>query len=253
MSVLIPFAVFLAIEDRGRRWLWGLAFVLLTAGVLATLSRGALVGVGALLVWALLSRRIPLTGVLAGAAASASILALALAFWSPLINERIELKGAVARDNADSRQAYWAAAVRMAADHPLVGVGPDRFGTESPDYIRNNPVILPNPVVHNSYLEILAENGPFALAAFLAFLAATWRSLSSAHRRAVDRGDAAGRRLTTALQSTMVVVLVSSFFLSAQVAIPFWLIGGLAVGVAASTTPHRLRAGSGTGAGLTAP
>jgi len=88
-------------------------------------------------------------------------------------------------------------------------------------------------------LEILAENGAPALAAFLAFLAATWRALAAAHRRATEEGDATGRRLATALQSTMVVVLVSSFFLSAQVAIPFWLIGGLAVAMAAGTSPQR--------------
>ena len=48
----------------------------------------------------------------------------------------------------------------MAADRPLIGVGPGRFGLEAPGYVRNNPIPLgDNPVVHNSYLQVLAEIG----------------------------------------------------------------------------------------------
>ena len=237
MATLLPLCVYLIVEERHLRLLWVIAGVLLTAGVLATLSRGALVGVGALFVWAVVTRRIPLTGMLAAVVAVVSVLALAFAFWSPLINDRIERKGRIANDNVESRQAYWRAALSMTADHPWLGVGPGRFGEESTDYIRDNPIVLPDPVVHNSYLEILAENGILALTFFLAFLLMTWRLLTGAHKRAKAEGDVKRVRLTTALQATMVVVVVSSAFISAQVQIPFWLIGGLATAVAVTGMP----------------
>ena len=99
-------------------------------------------------------------------------------------------------------------------------------------------IVIPNPVVHNSYLEILAENGILALTCFLAFLAITWRLLSDAVKRARAEGDVRRTRLATALQATMVVVVVSSLFISAQVLIPFWLIGGLATAVAVTDRPE---------------
>lgn len=234
MATLIPLCGYLFVQERRLRWLWGAAGILLIASVLATLSRGALVGLAALFVWAVLTRRIPLTGVLMGVITVASVILLAFTFWSPLINDRIEQKGKIADKNVASRQAYWKAAVIMSADHPVLGVGPGRFGEESARYIRDNPIVLQNPVVHNSYLEILAENGILALGFFLAFLTVTWRLLTQALRRARAEADVTRRRLATALQATMVVVMVSSFFLSAQVQIPFWLIGGLATAVAAT-------------------
>jgi putative inorganic carbon (HCO3(-)) transporter len=240
MATLIPLCFYLFVQERRMRWLWGIAGVLLIAAVLATLSRGALVGLAALFVWAVVTRRIPLTGVAAALVTLISVLALAFTFWGPLINDRIERKGNIAGKNVESRQAYWSAALSMSADNPWLGVGPGRFGEESGDYIRENPIVIPNPVVHNSYLEILAENGILALMCFLAFLAVTWRLLTGAYRRAKDEGDVRRTRLATALQATMVVVLVSSAFLSAQVQIPFWLIGGLATAVAvtgAATSP----------------
>jgi O-antigen ligase len=242
MATLIPLCTYLFVQERRLRWLWGAAGVLLIAAVLATLSRGALVGLGALFVWAVATRRIPLTGVLAALVTLVSVVALAFTFWAPLINDNIERKGKIADENVASRQAYWSAALSMTADHPWLGVGPGRFGEESADYIRENPIVIPNPVVHNSYLEILAENGIFALMAFLAFLGVTWRLLTQAHRRAREDGDVTRTRMATALQATMVVVLVSSVFLSAQVQIPFWLIGGLATAVALAGRPATVRA-----------
>ena len=242
MATLIPLCVYLIVQERRLRWLWSIAGVLLIAAVLATLSRGALVGLAALFVWAVVTRRIPLTGVAAAVIALVSVIALAFTFWGPLINDRIERKGNIAGKNVESRQAYWSAAIAMSADNPLLGVGPGRFGEESGDYIRENPIVIPNPVVHNSYFEIMAESGILALACFLAFLAVTWRILGQAHRRAASEGDVTRTRMATALQATMVVVLVSSFFLSAQVQIPFWLIGGLATAVAVTATGAPARA-----------
>ena len=69
------------------------------------------------------------------------------------------------------RLALWNVALRMAADHPWLGVGPDNFRLRYGSYLH---VAGADPNVHsnNVYLEVLTGGGVFAAAAFLWFL---WR------------------------------------------------------------------------------
>jgi O-antigen ligase len=213
------------------------SIALLSAGVLATLSRGALVGLLAVGLWAIGTRRVRLGSVVIAATALVLVVAAAYTVYAPIVENRLEQKSRIADKNVGARQAYWAAALRMAADHPLTGVGPARFGTEAPAYVRNTPLVLEDPVVHNSYLEILAEGGVFALLAFGAFLLGSWRLLRRGHRLAEMLGDRDAWRLSTAMQATWILAVVSAIFLSEQLTTPFWLIGGLATVVARIDRP----------------
>jgi putative inorganic carbon (hco3(-)) transporter len=245
IATVLPIAGYLLAQEGGRRWLWGACFVVLLAGLFATLSRGAIVGMAALGLWAIATRRVPLGGLLAAAISIVGVLFVSFAFWSPLINERIERKSRVATKNIETRERYWVAAGEMALDRPITGVGPARFDEE---FGSSRPVDEGQVVVHNSYLEILAENGAPALLAFLAFLAGTWRLLARAYREARRRNDPEERRLATTLQAVLVVAIVSSLFLSEQLTTPIWLVGALAVAVAAphvrATSPASLAPGS---------
>lgn len=239
LASVLPLAAFLFAQERGRRWLWGLSAIMLTGGMLATLSRGAIVGVAALAVWAIATRRIPLGGLTAGLATTGVAVLIVFAFFGPLIEERIAAKGRVASANVESRQVYWKSALGMAAERPLTGVGPDRFGDESDDSLPAGPAQAGGAgdqelVVHNSYLEILAENGVLAMIAFVAFLGGTWRLLGRARRISEAEVDVEGSRLATALQATLIVAIVSGMFLSEQLTVPFWLIGALATAVGGS-------------------
>ena len=238
MATVLPLAGYLAIADRGRRWLWAACSLVVIAAMLATLSRGAAVGLAAVVVWALVTRKVPLGGVAAALLAAVVVLAVALTLWQPLIEERFQAKGSVAEQNVDSRQALWRAAIDMAADHPVLGVGPGRFGDESAAYALDQPVGLEDPVAHNSYLEVLAENGLFAFLALLAFVAGSWVLARRALARSEAAGDRDGRRLAIAIQAALVVAAVSACFLSVQLAIPLWLLGGLAAVLAAGDAPH---------------
>jgi putative inorganic carbon (hco3(-)) transporter len=233
MATVLPLAAFLFAEEPRRRMLWGACLAVMLAATLATLSRGALVGLAALAIWAVASRRVPIVGVLAGLFTFAAVLLVALFFWSPLIEERVDQKGEVADRNAATRLAFWDAAALMAYDHPIVGVGPARFGEETDNYLLGSRSDLSDPVVHNSYLEIAAENGIPALLAFAAFLAGSAALLSRGRRRSEAADDREGVRLATALQAAFVVALVSAAFLSQQLALPLWLVGALAVTIAA--------------------
>jgi O-antigen ligase len=228
MICVLPLAAYLLNSERRRRVLWGICCLVLLGATLATLSRGALIGLAALAPWAIATRRVPLGGIVLGVAALLSIAAVAFAIWAPLLHDRLEQKGNISAKNVTARQALWAASLRMAEDRPLTGVGPGRFGIEAPAYVRNNPIVLKQPVVHNSYLQVMAELGALGLFAFVAFLVSSWRLLGRARRRAVAEEDIDGRRLATAMQASLIVAIVAGAFLSEQLTTPFWLIGALA-------------------------
>jgi len=63
----------------------------------------------------------------------------------------------------------------MVRDHPLTGVGPDMVGPLYPDYRTAAAVQAHNPHLHNVPMQIAAERGLPALAAWTAFVgAALW-------------------------------------------------------------------------------
>ena len=178
--------------------------------------------------WALLTRRVRLGGALTGLAVTAALLVGAVALYGPLINERLTLKGDVAAANVASRKALWSAAVNMGADHPLLGVGPGRFGIESPNYVTDDPVNLQRPFAHNSYLEIFAETGFPGLIAFLAMLLTSWSLAVRGRRRALAAGDERMATLASAIQGGLVVAVTAANFLSVQITAPLWVLAGLA-------------------------
>lgn len=82
--------------------------------------------------------------------------------------------------------------VAMVRDYPLVGVGPDNVGSVYGRYLRPNPVHTYNPHLHNVPIQIAAERGLPALAAWLAFVAVAawelWQLLAPTATRALAAG-----------------------------------------------------------------
>jgi putative inorganic carbon (hco3(-)) transporter len=231
-ACVLPLAGYLVAAEPRRRLLWSLCFALMCGAVLASLSRGALVGLGGLLLWAVLTRKVSLRGVLIGVATVFALGALAFTIWSPLIHDRLQNHSEIAQQNVNTRFAFWSGAIRMWEDHPIVGIGVDRFGLEAPNYVVNSQIALERPAAHNAYLEILAEQGGLGLLTFAAFLISTWVLLNRGRRAAQAADDIDGVRLATAMQGTLVVAMVAGGFISAELTMPFWIIGGLAAVVA---------------------
>jgi putative inorganic carbon (HCO3(-)) transporter len=229
LAVMLPVCLYLIIDDRALRWLWLACFTAMVGGTLAALSRGAFVALGVTLVWVVLTGRVRLGGLLVSVLAVFVTLLVGLTLWGGVINERVQSKQQIGSENASSRLDLWSGAVRMAMDRPITGVGAGRFGAESVNYVRNNPIILQNPVTHNSYLEILAESGPFSLAAFLAFIGACWLTLARTFRTARAQRHPEDVRQASALQAALLIAIVGGMFVSAQVESPFWMIGGFAI------------------------
>jgi O-antigen ligase len=229
LACALPINAYLIGVDRNRRPIWMACFILIALATLGTLSRGAFVGIGALIVWGVCTRRIPLWTVASGLATMLAVVALALTVWSPLINLAVHEKTHIAQRNTESREVFWTAALTLAARRPLTGVGPGRYPHEAQPLVQNSPIAIKEPETHNTYLEILAENGAPALLLFAAYLIATWLILQRVQRRAERDADRDERRLATALQGALLIAIVSATFLSAEITAPFWLLGGLAV------------------------
>ena len=227
LATTLPLAGYLIVRDRGWRPVWIACAAVMTAAMFATLSRGAVLGLIALAIWAAATRKIPLKAVAAGTLSVIGVLAVGFALWGSLIHERLHEKSYVAGKNVETRQAFWYAAEQIAFDHPLTGVGPGQFGPAAGGYVLNAPIVIKNPVVHDSYLEVLVDAGIFAALCFMAYLILIWVRLGQTARAARCAGDKELWRLAVTIQSALIVCMTSAVFLSQQLAIPFWFLGGL--------------------------
>jgi putative inorganic carbon (HCO3(-)) transporter len=224
----LPLALYFSVHSARWRWLWRTGAVLIVVTMLATLSRGALVGFAAVVIWALLSGRISLPGIIAMVLAVLIGVGVGFTFFKPLVDEHIQEKSAYANINVDSREAFWSAAIKMAENHPLFGVGPGRFPDEVGNYVLNDPIALSNPYTHESYLEILAEDGIFAIGLYLAFLGSSWGAMFRLRRLAREAGDRRGVDRADALMAGFLWTCVTMLFITRMLAIPLWLFSGIA-------------------------
>lgn len=153
-------------------------------------------------------------------------------------------------DNGGSgRHDLWTLAWSMFENHPLHGVGLVNFSARAPDYARGSgslnrlDLIFEHhaQVVHNAYLQALADTGAIGLCLFLAIAALSMRAawLAAGRFRAV--GDLAMEMLARALIVATIGLLASSLFISNGVDKRLWVL--FALGPAALTVAYARRDG----------
>jgi O-antigen ligase len=169
LDLLIPFALALALINRGRKRLFFLLCgVALTAGVVVTFSRGGFLGLLAMAVFFLWKLGRLRRGV--ATAVVVSTIAVFVAVVPASYGGRLGSILNVEEDATGSAQARLDLLVRateVAASHPVVGVGLGNFHIFS----------IAEQRAHNSYLEIAAELGVVGLIAYLVILIAPFRYL----------------------------------------------------------------------------
>jgi O-antigen ligase len=125
-------------------------------------------------------------------------------------------------------------ALRVWADHPLLGVGPGQFPNYYRDYADDIGVSVKaaNREAHNLYLGIAAETGILGLTAFLGAIVVTFIQLARARGRAIaSRPDLAA--LAAGFMLALVGYLAAGLFLHLSYARYFWLMLALAGAAAA--------------------
>jgi O-antigen ligase len=228
LVLVIPVAFALARLQlvRRKRILWLAAGALLVLSLYLTSSRGGFLGlIVAAAVFAYRQRG------LGGALGLLSLLIL-LALPTDLgtralatITESGEAPSGLQYSNRAHEALFWAA-LRMIADEPLLGVGPQNFKPLSTSY---TGLDVAN-IAHNSYLELGAEMGLLILAVFVLLLVVTYGTLARASRlRGPEARVLAG--LALGMQIGLIGFFVSATFISAQYEKLFWLFVFLSIPV----------------------
>jgi O-antigen ligase len=223
LVLVIPLAFVFASQAATptRRWLWVGAGLLLVFELFLTSSRGGFLGLlvaGVVYVY----RRHGL----AGAAAVMTVLLagiivvptdLGSRMWTVFDGATPAPAGLEASNRAHVA-LFWAA-LRMIADNPIFGVGPDNFKSLSTLYTGLDQ----GNIAHNSFLEVAAEFGIPVLVVFVLLLWSVFRILNRATRLGAS---AEGWRLAgwaEGLRSGLTGFLVAGCFISAQYEKMLWL------------------------------
>jgi putative inorganic carbon (hco3(-)) transporter len=223
LATTLPLTFWLLRERWALRLLAVGMIGVISASILLSFSRGALVGLAAAAVFQLVTHRRHVLLLVAGTAI-ALVTTIALIQANPgQVETGYEAKQRVAEYNVSSRLEAWGGAVDLIEANPLLGVGPGNF-REYYYEVTGNPPGTPNLlVVHNAFLDVGAELGVVAMILFVAYTGLIlWRSTIATRRESGLPGYA------TALRSALIVGVVASLFLSEQYYAPLWLLGALA-------------------------
>lgn len=199
--------------------------VLLATAILFTYSRQAyLIALVGMLV--LLMHRSVLAAILAGALLLGSVTLFPQSVVERVQSTRqVTAAGTTAVDPSTGRRMeIWDGALAMWSDHPA-GVGLGRFSSTIGEYSRHS-----GRDAHNTFILVLAEAGPLALAAMLWLLWRLWR-LALRIGRAAPINDVETRALALGFKVAVLSMALSNVFGSAffhgLIMANFWVLCGL--------------------------
>lgn len=235
VNIAIPLCLFLMQSADGftKKMFFAGALTVLIFGVVATQSRGgilALASVG-LYYWSRSERKI------LGAIGMAVVVVAIFVVAPPQFFDRmgtITQTGEEEREgSAQGRILAWRAGIRMAMDHPLLGVGPGlypyKYGAEyKPEGYGLNEI--PWQTAHSSYFLLLGELGLPGLIFLLSIigvnLVAGERTLRAIKSRRINQNPA-GLNLVVALNASLIAFMVGGAFLSGAYYPHIYVLAGL--------------------------
>lgn len=220
----LPFALVRARRASGLAGFFALCAAVLVVAVFATLSRGAIVGLVAMVVVALALGSVRIGTALAVGAIAAIAIALLWSTHAGVVSTSIAEKSHVATQNVESRLTTWQIAADMTATDPLLGQGPGGFASKAQRFAPADAPVVRQTVAHQMYLDVSAEVGLPALAAFLAAVGYALRGALRARR------TPSARPLAEAVVIALAGTLTAACFLSEQFYLPIWML--IALGVA---------------------
>ena len=175
----------LLFRDRYRGFLIP-SLAVISLALLLSLTRNAWIGMaaGAVTLAFLRDKRLLLL---------VPIIAVAVTLVLPRDVER-RLESFLTPDRSGVDRLYMLqAGMRMVANHPWLGVGPNMVAEVYPIYVARDAPHRDNPHLHNNVMQIAAERGLPCLAAWLWILGVAFITSGRAFRRAVN--DSRGRAL----------------------------------------------------------
>lgn len=206
---------FFAFEGTRRWWRWVyLGFVPpLMHAALMSFSRGSMVAMICVTPLVLYRSRFRMRAV----PLAAIFLAVAVPVMAGKeIRERFSTVKEYETDgSSNSRYMSWNAAIRIAADYPIFGVGTRNSNLLSYSYGAD----IPGRTIHNQYLQVMADNGYPGLFFYVLVLLATfwacWRVLKATKGR-TDPKALQSRAIACGCESALVIFCVGAVFLSLE-------------------------------------
>lgn len=250
----ITLATALTAVLKGQPWLRVAAAasaVLCSYGVLLTVSRGALVALGVMLLVAVaVAGRWRTTVAVLALVLAAGVVTYFAVLAPPQARDRFEeVQGGTGRTD------IWSVGWRMVEAHPIRGVGAGNYEDSAvryllrPGAIEHSEFIVDDPkVAHNIYLHVLAELGIVGVLVFLAIIAFALTCMLKAARAFAWLGDVRMEILARAVFVAVAGILAADLFASEQYSKQLWLLLSLgppllAIARNAAASPERSRDG----------
>jgi putative inorganic carbon (hco3(-)) transporter len=224
LIVMIPLALWVARCEESSMWrrVGIVSTVALVAAAILTESRGAIFGLGVIVLGELFGGR-RTTGYRATVLAGI-VLMLLLApssLWQRMAS--IQISGTALNGDAASSEVRWQVVIsglKMIRANPVFGVGLDLFKQLSTQY---NPRLSGDDahIAHNTYLQVAAEGGLTTLALFLALMALALWNCRTTRRITNERnlGD-----LASAFRIAVLAFAAAAFFLTANYMVFYWFL-----------------------------
>jgi putative inorganic carbon (hco3(-)) transporter len=188
LNMIIPMLFFLARDEQNRKLkiLFRITFFCCIVAVLLTYSRGALLGLTAIMGVLALKSRYKLVSAFLLVVAAFLIISFAPAAWMERMGD---FAGGKLDGSAQERITSWKFAWNLAKTYPITGGGfecftPDLFATFSPRDPKTWLGGRTSSGPHSIYFQVLAEQGFVGLGIFLALLASCMLSARGLKRRA---------------------------------------------------------------------
>ncbi|MDP9203236.1 MAG: O-antigen ligase family protein [Gemmatimonadota bacterium] len=219
MCIFLPLIVafILALGKQWPRWLrwaaWGASGTAIT-GIVASSSRGAFVGLGAVVIWLLLKSQKRVRGLFIAVALTGLVYAITPA------KLKLRFQAAGTDETSVSRTTMWKQGLEMMRDYPVLGVGYANW----PKYhvIHYGGTALQ---AHNTFIQAGAELGYSGLVGFLSLIGCTF-FINLCTRRLARRLSERGRfifYMAHGLDGALVGLMASGFFISVLYYPFFWI------------------------------
>ena len=220
----MPFSVAFFFGSKGglRKCIHAACVLMMLFGVVLSYSRGAFLGVLVLSVFFALKigRRSKIEVIAVLIVGTLAMVVLAPSGYGDRLLS-IFLPGLDPNGSADARRGELFRSIYVAVRHPLLGIG---MGNYQPNMSNNGLV------THNSYTQVAAEMGLLALGLYTMFVVTPIRKLAVIARQSFSaRETSEFYYLALGLQASLLVFMVSSFFLSVAFAWNIYYLVGYAV------------------------
>jgi probable O-glycosylation ligase (exosortase A-associated) len=239
ICALLPMVAFLAIGSRSKiaRVIWWGVILLCLLAVVGTQSRGGTLGILAVggFLWSFSRRKAAALAVMVVLGSIAAMHASSSYFTRMNTIANYEGEG-----SAEGRLMVWKAAMRMALDHPVFGVGSGQFAVAFGAAYKPPGYVGPQLNAHSMYFQALGELGfPGAIALFALVLGGIARVLSTRRRLLRSSSDPPHESIQVLSQVLLLVAAsgvgfgVAGTFLSALYYPHVFVLSGMFVSVCA--------------------